>query len=400
MRIQEWKQTQRGKHLRRLGPWLVVSACIWTFLVLGLLPLLPQSAPSKRADPVTMRSVSAKRWMENKSVRQPPQRTKVVQNKPKEEKAEEEKKKPDPIEKPLGQIVDIAMPEREEVPDEAKYVSQYNSAVKKQSKARKRAPLDQVAPSMKREGLKQPQQKMGQDEGKLVLNENPAPDKPGRRIEHNLALLPDLKMAMKLDLEEDGTRGQFKNRKSQERNLKGNADRLQMLFDDPEDGQAGERGAGQPSNIPKSLLPNLESSLNLAGAPMNDYLKDVEEGEETWLNTKSFKYATYYNRIKRKVSQRWNPVRVQNLYDPGFSIYGYQSRYTVLYITLDYSGKLEETEVKRSSGVDFLDREAMDAVARAAPFPNPPTGILESDGKIKFPFGFYFELTRSGLRLR
>ena len=50
----------------------------------------------------------------------------------------------------------------------------------------------------------------------------------------------------------------------------------------------------------------------------------------------------------------------------------------------------------QSSGVDFLDDEAIDAFKKAAPFPNPPKDLVESDGQIHFNFAFIFELSGHG----
>ncbi len=396
MHVQEWRQLRKRGHLRRLGPWLLVSALCWALLLLGLERVMPEASPPLPTTPITMRSVDAKQWMQNKSIQQKSQPRRIAQKEQPEKNKEEKKKKVIPPKQPKGQIVDIAMPDKQEVPDEAKFVSQYDSKVEKQSKAKIRRPADTVTKKESRSGVPNAQQAIERQEGKLVLNDPRKPHAPGSTNPQNLVLVPDLKMAMKLDLKDDGTRGEFKNRERENQTVKGNSERLQMLFDEHEKGMDGENGVGPRSNIPKSLLPDLNTALEVAGAPMNDRLEDVPEGEETWLNTKSFKYATFYNRVKREVAKRWRPANAQARFDPTHAIHGYQNRYTVVFITLDDKGNLQDAEVSRSSGVGFLDEEALSAVLKAAPFPNPPPGIVESDGKIKFPFGFYFELGRNG----
>ena len=74
---------------------------------------------------------------------------------------------------------------------------------------------------------------------------------------------------------------------------------------------------------------------------------------------------------------------------------------TVLQVALQPDGSLKSVEVSRSSGVDFLDVEAVAAFRRAGPFPNPPRGLVDGDtGLIDFPFGFHIEFSRrSRLRL-
>jgi hypothetical protein len=40
----------------------------------------------------------------------------------------------------------------------------------------------------------------------------------------------------------------------------------------------------------------------------------------------------------------------------------------------------------------FLDDEAIAAFREASPFPNPPQGLLDETGRIRFQFGFFFEI--------
>ena len=79
-------------------------------------------------------------------------------------------------------------------------------------------------------------------------------------------------------------------------------------------------------------------------------------------------------------------------HDPYGNIYGVKDRYTVLNVVLDSDGELSDVTVARSSGVGFLDDEAVHAFQLASPFPNPPHGLLETDGSIRFQFGFFFEI--------
>ncbi|MBI5546242.1 MAG: energy transducer TonB [Deltaproteobacteria bacterium] len=85
--------------------------------------------------------------------------------------------------------------------------------------------------------------------------------------------------------------------------------------------------------------------------------------------------------------------------DPTGEIYLYKDRYTVVAVTLGNDGSLRSIAVDRSSGVDFLDREAISAFQRAQPFPNPPPALQNDRGEIRFIFGFYLEVPRGGLDL-
>jgi TonB family protein len=149
-----------------------------------------------------------------------------------------------------------------------------------------------------------------------------------------------------------------------------------------------------------TLLPSPAVLDRIAGAAANDHLQDVPEGEGTFLSTREWRYASFFNRVKQSVGQAWAPQGQLRLRDPSGSIYGGRDRYTVLTVTLDEGGRLKDAFVEKSSGVDFLDLEAIKAFERAAPFPNPPPGLLASDQTIRFQFGFFLELTgRPGMRL-
>ena len=47
----------------------------------------------------------------------------------------------------------------------------------------------------------------------------------------------------------------------------------------------------------------------IIGAAPNDHLRDVDQGEGTFLNTREWKYASYFNRIKQQVASSGGPQR-------------------------------------------------------------------------------------------
>lgn len=61
---------------------------------------------------------------------------------------------------------------------------------------------------------------------------------------------------------------------------------------------------------------------------------------------------------------------------------------TVLEITLDNAGNVTAAEIKNSSGVFYLDDEAVHAFKKASPFPNPPKILFAEKDKFSFMFGF------------
>ena len=50
----------------------------------------------------------------------------------------------------------------------------------------------------------------------------------------------------------------------------------------------------------------------------------------------------------------------------------------MLSVTLDTEGRVRDLVVTRSSGLDFLDAEAMQAFEKAQPFSNPPRALAQN----------------------
>ncbi len=126
----------------------------------------------------------------------------------------------------------------------------------------------------------------------------------------------------------------------------------------------------------------------------DDHLKDTKLGAQTMLNTREFIYFSYYNRIKSQLQQYWEPkikAKVMRMFQQGRQLASEQDRITRLRITLNEKGVLVGVAVVNNSGVQELDDAAIEAFRAAAPFPNPPKGIVESDGTIKIDWSFILE---------
>ncbi|MFN8945897.1 MAG: energy transducer TonB [Pseudobdellovibrionaceae bacterium] len=126
----------------------------------------------------------------------------------------------------------------------------------------------------------------------------------------------------------------------------------------------------------------------------NDYLKGKDPGLETLLKTKEFKYYTYYNRIRRRLSEYWEPAvkeKMDKMFKQGRSIASTEEKVTKLLIILNEKGILTKVQVVMDSGVRDLDEAAIEAFKLAAPFPNPPQGIADADGTIKIRWDFILE---------
>lgn len=126
----------------------------------------------------------------------------------------------------------------------------------------------------------------------------------------------------------------------------------------------------------------------------NDHLDGVSEDLITKLNTKEYKYYGFYHRIKIQLNQWWQPKvreKVTKMVRQGRTIASDTNKVTKLVIVLNDSGNLVKVQVLGESGVRDLDDAAVEAFRQAAPFPNPPKGIIETDGTVKIRWDFVIE---------
>lgn len=166
---------------------------------------------------------------------------------------------------------------------------------------------------------------------------------------------------------------------------------------DASDGATANEGADSASKAGRpDPLANLGGSPSMLdqtfGRPgSNDRLRDVDEGNENVLDSKRHLFASFFNRLRDRVSENWRPEKVHKLADPHGTRFGDSSRMTVLMVRLDGEGKILKIEVERESGAPHLDEEAERAMRAAAPFPNLPEGLLDEKGHVDFRFGFILD---------
>ena len=127
----------------------------------------------------------------------------------------------------------------------------------------------------------------------------------------------------------------------------------------------------------------------------HDYLKDREKGIQTLLNTREFAYYSYYHRIRKKIQLFWEPAikqKIRHIFATGRRLASTQDRITKVIIVLNNRGQLVAVQVLGESGIRDLDDAAVEAFRSAEPFPNPPKGMTEKDGKIRIRWDFVLEV--------
>lgn len=358
-------------------------------LVLALILLLPPAAPSRPGvQQVAMRTVSGAEWARARG--EPPQPPR-----PKAEAAREEK--------PRGQVVQVA-PGNRQRPDDSSFLAETHNRVDRQTRSTDEGEL---APRVSAQRTSpSPSQTQGQDPvaaaesaGNDGSGKDAAPaSEAGRRRAR--VELPEADRSDRLAMRTPRPEGQgpLVERPGHGDRFRGTASALRLQEGERELGASASLGSAGPGGGQLNLIPPASVLGSAAGAPRPDALRDVEEGPQTLLNTVMWKHAGFMNRIRDQIYGRWtrNVDAELSLRDPTLTIYLGRERYTILLVAMDEGGAVKNIQVARSSGVDFLDRAAVDAFYAAQPFPAPPAQLARDDGLFVIPFGFTIHRASGG----
>ena len=122
-----------------------------------------------------------------------------------------------------------------------------------------------------------------------------------------------------------------------------------------------------------------------------DYIKGIDEANETALNTREFVFYGYFERIRNRLNQAWKPLlrdHVMRFYRQGRTLAGNKDHVTRILVVLDKKGNVIKVKVLEQSGTRTLDHAAIKAFNQAGPFPNPPKGLVDLKGQIEIRWDF------------
>ena len=369
----------------------VAGVCLAWLLLFGLARMIERRRPNPALEAARQRQ--AKRAHEGKRAQR---LSTVVFAKPKAAKTAKavttpKKKKPKPVDKLDGQVVETARPKVEERAQTAKFLGRWDMKVDRQQKSKGRK---RKSHNLGKVDLKKPSHLQSPD------SESKAPTQIA---------------AQKQKRRQQLAQGKPAKSKSSPAKVAGEGQLAQggVARDGPGLRQGGGeeqpsperpsvlRGAHSdmllPATSPGNILHNIQA---LAGNPgSDDYLPEIlDEGDTNLLNTRKFRYWDFFQRVKERVRTEWNPATVWRSRDPTGKRYGVRDRLTVVRVTLDPDGGLKAIRVAQRSGLSFLDDEARRAFTAAGPYPNPPQGLMNGNGEVEFKFGFMFEISSARFR--
>jgi TonB family protein len=298
----------------------IIAGLVFASSLINPAPPRKPKAPAPR--PVSVRRIDARSWAQNRALRTA---------KPLER----------PDEKPKGQIVDVA-PGNDQRPVDSKFVAETNNRVDRETRAKKQTNKYSRATATTSENPEAMPSAKG-----AAPQKTEAPPQSGVNLTESM--LGRRESLLSPSLTTSGTR--------------------ETTEPQPVGSEAGSQRAAA-------------GGVTEGGGAPNDAL-DVPEGDGTFLNTREWKHAGFFNRVKQAVSAKWDPhsrMRAKG----GMN---FMHKVTVVAVALRPDGSIADLFVQQSSGVDALDAEAMNAFTKAQPFANPPAALVQ-DGYIRFTFGF------------
>jgi TonB family protein len=411
--------TYLGPSLRRtrrpVRPWSRATLAILASLLVNGVAFLwamgsgivgPLSAPGPRRS-VVVASLSTRDWERNRSVdprQQPSSRPPPIAVAPPPPAPPPPPPRKDE-EKLSGQIVDAAPSKDSTRPKDSKYLSDHDSTVAKETRSRHQRP-GYPNPLSKPAGpdagdsvtvLKREDAAKGGEAGREGVVKPGAPPRTAEQLAK--PSLPGQKPREQLALKLD-PHGSVRPQEARPElpPVPGTPGAEQAPSTPPSDLPEGEAGQqrlpGTPGPKALALMPTAKDYERIFGGPAPDKLDGVEEGEETWLNTRDFKYSSFYLRIHRAVQQQWDPASPLRSRDPNGQRYSQKEWVTGVTVRLDEQGAVKQVTVVRPSGLEFLDNAAVQAFLKAQPFVNPPPALVDSRREIVLPMWTFHVDTR------
>jgi|SRR5579871_2075729 len=133
-----------------------------------------------------------------------------------------------------------------------------------------------------------------------------------------------------------------------------------------------------------------EKRLARVKSAVENFIPEVQPGNQTALNTRAAPFAAFIARMHRSIHELWGFGQLEEWEEKsGSSPFNNRNLVTELEIVLNGDGTVDRVGVVRPSGLTAYDVAAVDVVYSAGPYPEPPRAIRSANGKIYLHWHFY-----------
>lgn len=140
-----------------------------------------------------------------------------------------------------------------------------------------------------------------------------------------------------------------------------------------------DKPKSQTGDIAKPTTPDLAKLLTLPSTTVDrlddqlrvKYRDEVESGDTLWLDTETDILISFYQRLRSGIYRVWNyPSRSQERGETGICL---------IRMSFNRDGTVKKVELLESTGYPLLDREAVAAVYKGAPYGKLPEAYDKKD---------------------
>lgn len=249
---------------------------------------------------------------------------------------------------------------------------------------------------------KLPKPTVSQDATQITLIEKPSQEKHKGFVTETDKKEPDLKdLKDSADFLSQFTKRVKKQMKARNNGPTVNAQPKQALNLNPTrqhvagqkstDREKSDDGVGMPREQGGSQAMR---TVAIGQSSLAEYIPGIDEGAFTALNTDQFTYYTFFARMNEQVRNRWVSLMrnyINSLSAQDLEKLSRRERQTLIEIVLGPDGQFRNALLHTSCGEQQLDRIPAQAFQAAAPFPNPPHGMIEEDGLIHLKYAFVLQ---------
>ena len=155
-------------------------------------------------------------------------------------------------------------------------------------------------------------------------------------------------------------------------------------------GKVAERQRSAARRSERRSKPGKASRWKRIQADLQNFVPEVRPGNQTALNTRADPFAVYIARMHRSIHKRWGFGFLTDLdLKPDGHIMNKMSLWTMVEIVVRPDGEVGKTTIVRPSGILAFDVAAMDAVYSSAPFEGTPRAIRSADGNVYLHWRFH-----------
>jgi chemotaxis protein histidine kinase CheA len=162
-------------------------------------------------------------------------------------------------------------------------------------------------------------------------------------------------------------------------------------------GQEGVRQRELARLSPSTRSGRFEKKWSRMRAALENFIPEVQPGNQTALGTRAHPFALYIAQMHRKIHKLWGFGFLTDLdLKSDSNPMNDMTLWTLVEVVLKPDGTVDKATIARTSGVLTYDVASLDAVFTGGPYPPTPREIRSADGKVYLHWRFHRDQRQCG----